>query len=262
MLTTRFVQVGLARLAVHTIGQGPLTVLLHGYPLDHRMWFETLHSPLAQRRTLCAIDLRGHGDSPWAGDESHTMEQHADDTAAVIRELGGPADVVALSMGGYAALALWERHPQLVRRLALVDTRAVADTEDGKKMREVAMRNVVADGRRWLSDQMVPKLVSAQASTTVRGRLQTMIEGTAVETILADLQGMRQRPDRRSVLPTITVPTLVVAGEQDVLTPPSEARSMADAIPGAELCIVPGAGHMVPIEAPEPFVQALLAFLG
>lgn len=262
MLTTRHIQVGHARIAVHCSGSGPLTVLVHGYPLDHRMWLETLQGPLQQRRTLCAIDLRGHGQSPWAGDTAHPMELFASDLAAVIGELGGKADVVALSMGGYATLALWANHPQVVRSLALVDTRANADTEEGKGLREAAMQSVIANGRRWLADQMLPKLVAAQASGTVRGRLQTMIEGTAVETILADLQGMRERPDRRELLPTITVPTLVVAGEQDVLTPPSEAKAMAEAIPGSKLVIVPGAGHMLPMEAPAEFGVALGDFLG
>ena len=77
-----------AHIAVHLRGQGPLCVLLHGYPLDHRMWLDVLHSPLAERRTLCAIDLRGHGQSPWAGDTTHTMELLASDVAAVIRKIG------------------------------------------------------------------------------------------------------------------------------------------------------------------------------
>lgn len=262
MLTTRQIQVGNARIAVHCAGSGPLLLLVHGYPLDHRMWFEVLHGPLPQRRTVCAVDLRGHGDSPWAGDEEHGMDLFAGDIAAVIDELGGRADVVALSMGGYAALALWANHPRTVRSLALVDTRANADSEEGRNLREAAMQSVIAHGRRWLTDQMLPKLVAGKASSTVRGRLQTMIEATAVETILADLQGMRQRPDRRSMLPSITVPTLVAVGEQDVLTPPSEAKAMADAIPGARLVIVPGAGHMLPMEAPAELGQALADFLG
>src|SRR5262249_20648013 len=139
MSDTRFVEVGRARLAVHSTGRGPPAILVHGYPLDHRMWFDVQASALAQQRTLIAVDLRGHGESAWAGDHVHAMELFADDLAAVIESTGaGAADVVALSMGGYAALALCERHPTRVRSLALVDTRASADSEAGKAGRQAA----------------------------------------------------------------------------------------------------------------------------
>lgn len=263
MIETRTIPVGNARIAVHIVGRGPLAVLVHGYPLDHRMWLEVLHSDLANDRTLCAIDLRGHGCSPWAGDAAHAMELFADDIAAVIRTLGdGTADVVALSMGGYAALALCERHPEVLRSLALVDTRAGADTPEGMAARAAMAQNVVLHGRRWLSDQMLQKLVAADCDLPVRARLQSMIEGTAVETILADLEGMRDRKNRRVVLKQIAVPALVVVGSLDVLTPPSDAEAMQKDIAGATLVVVPDAGHMVPMERPVEFVAELAKFWG
>ncbi len=268
MIETRTIVVDDACIAVHRTGTGPLAVLVHGYPLDHRMWLDLLRGPLAAHRTLCAVDLRGHGQSPWAGDATHTMERFADDLAAVIRTLDdahhgdGTADVVALSMGGYAALALQERHPDAVRSLALVDTRAGADTPEGKAARAATAQSVVQHGRRWLADQMLPKLVAADCPALARARVQSMIEATAVETILADLDGMRDRKNRRVVLAQIAVPTLVVVGSLDVLTPPSDAEAMAKAIPGAQLCVVSGAGHMVPIERPAEFAQELARFWG
>ncbi len=263
MIETRAIAVDGATLAVHRCGHGPLAVLVHGYPLDHRMWLDLLHSPLAARRTLCAVDLRGHGASTGTADRVHTMERFADDLAAVIRTLSDDtADVVGLSMGGYAALALQERAPALVRSLALVDTRASADTPEGKAARAAAAQNVVLHGRRWLADQMVPKLVAAGADATVRARLQTMIEATPVETILADLEGMRERKNRRVVLPQIAVPTLVAVGALDVLTPPSDAEAMHKEIAGSQLVVVADAGHMVPMEKPAEFAAALAAFWG
>jgi pimeloyl-ACP methyl ester carboxylesterase len=263
MLTTTTIDVGLARLAVHTTGQGPPAVLIHGYPLDHRMWLDVLASPLAQQRTLCAVDLRGHGASPWAGDDAHAIELFADDVAAVIASLpAAAADVVALSMGGYVALALYERHPGRVRSLALVDTRAAADGETGKAGRQAAMEAAVTSGRRALAEAMIERLVPAEADLLVKARIATMIEGLPVETIIADLRGLRDRADRNWLLPKIAVPVLVVVGERDTLTPPSEARTMASAIPGARFVIVPGAGHMVPIEAPDVLVRELGAFWG
>jgi pimeloyl-ACP methyl ester carboxylesterase len=263
VIETRSIAVGTVRLAVHICGTGPLAVLVHGYPLDHRMWTELLHGPLVHKRTLCAVDLRGHGHSPWAGDAVHSMEQLADDVAAVIRTLGdGSADVVALSMGGYVALALCEQHAATVRTLTLVDTRAGADTPEGKTARAAMATNVIQRGRRWLADQMLPKLVADDAQPIVRARLQTMIEESAVETIVADLAGMRERKNRRVVLAQIEAPTLVVVGSRDVITPTADAETMAKEIAGAQLLVVDGAGHMVPMERPDEFTAELGRFWG
>lgn len=269
MIETRFVDVDGARLSVHLRGEtarglahGGLALFVHGYPLDARMWLDAMRSPLGELRALCAVDLRGHGQSAWNGDEAHTMERFADDLAAIARTLSDdPVDVVALSMGGYAALAFAERHPQLVRTLALVDTKATADTDAAKEGRLAAARGVVEHGRRWLCEQMLQKLVPADAPAFVRARLQSMIERTPVETILADLKGMAQRPDRTQVLRHATFPVLACAGALDALTPPSDARAMAEAT-GARgsLAIVDGAGHMLPMEKPAEFAAAIAAF--
>ncbi len=225
------------------------------------MWLDVLASPLAQQRSLLALDLRGHGHSPWAGDGSHSMELFADDVAAVIESVGaGPADIVAMSMGGYAALALYERHAGRVRSLTLVDTRPGADNDSGRAGRQAAMEAAVTSGRRALAEAMIERLVPTDADLLVKGRLASMIEGLPVETIIADLRGLRDRADRTWLLPRIAVPTLVVVGERDTLTPPSEARQMASAISGARLVVVPGAGHVVPLEAPDVLVRELGAF--
>lgn len=261
MVDTRFVEVGGARLAVHTAGQGTPAILIHGYPLDHRCWLDVLTSPLAAGNTLVAIDLRGHGGSPWAGDAAHAMELFADDVAAVIDTLGlGAAHVVGLSMGGYVVLALWERHPQVVRSVALVDTRSAADTGQGKAARDAAMSTVVGSGRRLLAQGMIERLVADGTDLLVKARVATMVESLAVETIVADLRGMRDRVDRTRLLSTIAVPALVVVGERDTLTPPDEAGEIARAIPGARLVVVPASGHLVPIEAPDVLVRELDRF--
>jgi len=269
VIETRHVDVDGARLAVHLrgetargIAQNGVALFVHGYPLDARMWLDAMRSPLGEARTLCAVDLRGHGQSAWAGDEVHSMERFADDLAAIARTLcDDPVDIVALSMGGYAALAFAERHPQLVRSLALVDTKATPDTDAAKEGRKAMARGVVEHGRRWLCEQMLQKLVPADAPAFVRARLQSMIERTPVETILADLAGMAQRPDRMHALRAATFPVLACAGALDALTPPSDARAMADAA-GARgsLAIVDGAGHMLPMEKPADFAAAIAAF--
>lgn len=265
-METRFVALPDTHLAVHLAGRGPLVVLLHGYPLDHRMWLDLMRSPLAQHHTFAAIDLRGHGESPWCGDPVHTMDRFADDVAAVIHTIGeGPVDVVGLSMGGYVAQALWARHHRLVRSLALIDTRAQADDDAARAGRDAAIRTVVEQGRAAISSQTPGKLLAPRDPADAHGlllraRLQTMIEALPTETIVADLRGLRDRPDRRTMLATITVPVLVVVGEHDAITPPAEGRAMAAAIPGARCVVVPGCGHLTPIEDPAAFARELGAF--
>jgi pimeloyl-ACP methyl ester carboxylesterase len=251
-----------ARIAVHATGAGPLAVLLHGYPLDHRMWDAVRHGELAQRRKLAAIDLRGHGSSPSAGDDAHAMERFADDVAAVVEALApdGRADVVGLSMGGYTALAFAERHPQRLRSLALVDTRAAADAPAARAARDAAIAVATAQGAAAIADAMLPKLLAPGGDPTVAAALRAMIAGTPVATIVADLRGLRDRADRTALLPTLQAPTLVVVGEHDAITPPAEAAAMAAAIPGARLVVAPGAGHMTPMEQPAAFAAALAAF--
>jgi len=247
-----------ARVTVHTRGQGPLAVLVHGFPLDHRMWLDVMHGPLAQNRTLCAVDLRGHGDSPWCGDGVHTMERFADDVAAVIKTLGdGQADLAGLSMGGYVALALMDRHPELVRTLVLSNTRATADNDEQKQGREAAIETVATQGRSAVCDAMLPKLLAPGADALVRAQLRTMIEGTPVESIVADQRGLMQRADRREGLANIKVPTMIVAGEHDALTPVADAEVMRDGILGARLEVVKGTAHMTPMEAPKAWSDAV-----
>ena len=267
MITTRTVDIpATARgratsLQLISAGHGPAALLLHGYPLDHRMWQDTLHGPLAQRRTLLCPDLRGHGRSPGSGDAVHTMELLADDAAAVIRACSDePVDVVGLSMGGYVALALWALHPELVRSLVLTNTRAGADSDAAKAGRRASIATVLEHGRAAIAQAMLPKLLAPGADALLPARVRTMIEAVPIEAIVADLRGLMERADRTSMLGTITVPTLVVVGDQDPITPPSEAQLLANGIAGAQLCIVPGAAHMTPMEQPDAFAAALGAF--
>jgi pimeloyl-ACP methyl ester carboxylesterase len=247
-----------ARLAVHVAGSGPLAVLVHGYPLDHRMWLDTLHGPLAQRRTLATLDLRGRGDSSPSADGTHTMELLAHDVAAVIRSLAdGAVDVVGLSMGGYVAFALWQHAPKLVRSLVLANTRPVADSPDARAGRDASIATVVDQGRRALASAMIPKVLAPNADGWLRARVLAMIEDTPTETIVADLRGLKERPDRQALLPTISVPALVVTGEHDAIATPAESTAMAKAIPRAQFAVVPGCAHLVPMEAPAAFAAAV-----
>ncbi|MFN3244616.1 MAG: alpha/beta fold hydrolase [Planctomycetota bacterium] len=256
MIETRIVDIATApegqrpaRIAVHLRGHGPLAVLIHGFPLDHRMWLEVMHGELSRRRTLCAVDLRGHGQSPWRGDPVHTMQRLADDVAHVIRSLGDePADVCGLSMGGYVAFALHRQHRELVRSLVLSNTRAAADSDAQRAGRDAAIATVATKGRSAIADGMLPKLLAPGADPLHQAQLRTMIEGLPAETIVADQRGLQQRDDRSNELPGFSIPTLVVTGDQDAITPLEEAERWAPQIPGARLEVIAGTGHMSPLE--------------
>lgn len=253
---------GAATLVAHTAGRGPLVLLLHGYPLDHRMWLDVLRSPLAERRTLVALDQRGHGHSPAPGDASHTMERLAADAAAVLDAFGvAAADVVGLSMGGYVALALAAAFPQRVRSLVLANTRAGADGDAARAGRDTAIRTALEQGRAAIAQAMLPKLLAKDADAVLTARVRTMIEATPVETVVADLRGLRDRPDRTSLLPRLTMPTLAIAGELDPITPPAELQAIAAGVPGGRCVVVPAAAHLVPMEQPAAFLRELTAFL-
>lgn len=246
-------------------GTGPVVVLLHGFPLSRAMWDAQVRTLAASHRVL-APDLRGHGESP-APDGVYTMEQMADDVAELLDRLGVAEPVVlgGLSMGGYVSLAFALKHPGRLKALILTDTRAAADTPEAARLREQTAQAVLRDGRTTtVVETMIPRLF---ARSTLRGRptlvsaMQEVMERTSPSGVAGALRGMACRPDRRGQLGEIAAPTLVVVGEEDVISPPEEARAIAEALPNGRLAVIPGAGHMAPYEDPEAFNAAVLAFL-
>ncbi|NNC93533.1 MAG: alpha/beta fold hydrolase [Acidimicrobiia bacterium] len=241
-------------------GRGALAVLIHGYPLDHTLWLNQL-SGLADLRRVVAVDLPGYGTSERVTGQPLTMEALAEDVAGLVESLEyEQADIVGLSMGGYVALALYEAYPALFRSLVLANTKAGADSEEGKAGREAQAQAVVADGRASLAAKLVGALLAPSHDLTAAARLRTMVEAAPVETIVASLRGMAARPDRTELLSRIEVPTLVISGEEDALIPPLDSHEMSSAITGSEFVVIPGAGHLGPIERPDAFSEALRSF--
>ena len=239
-------------------GEGRLAVFIHGFPLDHTVWLDQL-AGLGHVRRCVAVDLRGFGRSEPITDESLSMEMMADDVASLITALGEEnADIIGISMGGYVAMALWELRPAMVRSLTLLDTRSTADSPQARAARERTIEQVLEHGRTHLAGTLVPSMLGPEASPSVRARLRSMIEGTRYETMVAALEGMRDRPDRTAALKTLDVPALVVGGEHDPITPPAEIRQLADAIPGARSLVVRGAGHLPPLERSDKVNESII----
>lgn len=243
----------------HEQGDGPVALFLHGFPFDASMWAEQMDD-LAGLRRCVAIDLRGFGRSERSARPVLTMEDHADDLATFLTKTSVVAgvDLVGLSMGGYVALAFAQRYPDQVRSLALLDTRATADTEEARAGRDIAEALVVREGRSAFAATMIDALFAEEASPWMKARVRTMIEGTPTETIVAALEGMKQRPDRTQVMAHAQIPMAVIVGERDRWVSVDDAQRMAEST-GASFTVVPGAGHMTPIEQPGAVVSALRA---
>lgn len=236
-----------------------VVLLLHAFPLHAGMWEPQVRA-LSARFRVIAPDYRGLGQSHPAPAAS-TMELLAGDVVSLLRGLGvRRASVAGCSMGGYLAFELYRRAPELVRALALCDTRAGADTVEGRQARETFAHNALARGLSWVADDFCPKLLRPAPDPVVLARVKALaVEGTP-EGVAAAQRGMALRKDSVPTLSRIQVPTLVMVGEHDQLTPPSEAKALQAGIPGSRLSIIPGAGHLPNLEAPAVVSQQLGIF--
>jgi 3-oxoadipate enol-lactonase len=236
-------------------------VLLHGFPLDGRMW--PMREELARQRTVLAPNLPGFGGAgkpPRPG----TVGGYAEFVLAEAGRAGcDQAIYCGLSMGGYVVFELLRRAPERVAGVILCDTRAEADAPEGRVAREAAI-DLVERGRRaeflarFTSRLAAPPALADPAFCDLLG---AMGESASDDGLCAALEALRDRPDSRPLLPGIRVPTLVVVGEEDAVTPPALAEAMHRAIPGSRLALIPGAGHLAPMECPGPFTSVLLGFL-
>lgn len=245
-------------------GRGEAFVLLHGFPFDRSMWREQSEFLSASFRVI-APDLRGLGETPLGDVAAATMDEMAEDLAALLDALNvGRAVLGGLSMGGYVAFEFLRRFPGRVRALVLADTRPQADDDDGRRAREENARKVLREGMRPLVDSMLPKLLSAstrERRADVVKRVSAMMLAVRPEGAAAALRGMAVRRDQTELLSRIDAPTLILVGTEDAITPPSDASAMAAKIRGARLVRVEGAAHLSNVERPEEFNRALSNFV-
>ena len=242
-------------------GTGTPFVLLHGFPLDSRIWREQI-AALSDRFRVIAPDLRGFGQSK--SNDVFTMESLADDVHALLRDLQAlPCILGGLSMGGYVALAYAKKDPTDLRGLALIDTKAEGDTAEGKAGREKMMELARTQGTKAVAEQMMPKMLAQDADKTrpqVKRELDQIMNAQTPLTIEHALAAMRDRPDSVASLASIAVPTLVIVGEHDAITPPAGAEKMSTAIPKSTYVVIRGAGHMSAMEQPQQVTDALRRF--
>jgi pimeloyl-ACP methyl ester carboxylesterase len=250
-------------LAHADVGRGLPVVLLHAFPLNRTMWEPQIAALFGECRCI-APDLRGFGDSPRSG--PYSMDRYADDVVALLDALQIDRAVVGgLSMGGYIALALWRRHRNRIRALVLADTRSGADNDEGKQKRGELIALAQSEGSAAVADRQVTGLLgksTREKQPELVDRIRSIMAGESPDGIVGALEAMRNRPDSTPLLAGIDVPTLIVVGDEDVLTPPKEARAMHAAIRGSRLEVIPGAGHLSNLERPAAFNAALSDFVG
>ena len=232
------VSIGSRQLAYESVGSGPVLVLVHAFPFDRRMWRETAAALAGQRRVITP-DMRGFGLSDL-GSGGFSIADLADDVAALLDALKLPAATVGgMSMGGYVALAFARRHRDRLQSLILADTKAAADTPEARQGRQTAITLVENQGVPAMLERQIPRLLSASASESLRAEVRGLGAQPA-NAVIAAIRALRDRPDRTAELPEIAVPTLVVVGTEDALSPPGEARAMAAAMPDARVVEIPG----------------------
>lgn len=257
------VKCGDAEISFAVMGDGPAVVLLHAFPLNRAMW-RPVAERLATRYRVMLMDLRGHGESS-AGEGPATMEKHALDLARVCDEAKiGRAVFGGVSIGGYVLLEFWRRFRERVQGLMLVDSRAQADNETARAARLQAAEQVEKAGPTQYVESMIPKILG---ESTRRNRpdlaeaIEAMTRQMTAAGIAVVLRGMAARPDSLTTLPTISVPTLLLYGEEDQATPPSEGELMQAQISGALLRVLPRAGHVSVFEQADEAHQVIRTFL-
>ena len=244
-------------------GDGPPVVLIHGFPYNKSMWDDQVAALSGSHRVI-TYDLRGHGDS-GATEEPYTMEMLADDLHILVESLSlGEVALGGFSMGGYVALAFARQYPEHLAKLMLLDTRHLPDSDQAKEGRENLAKQVEADGVGGVAEGLPARMLTEATVSNrpeVAAKASDMIRAAAPAGVAGAARGMALRRDQTDMLGGISVPTLVVVGDQDGITPPADAEAMAAAIPNATLVTIADASHLSNLDKPDEFNRALVDFL-
>lgn len=257
---SRSVVVNGVRLAFDDVGRGPAVLFVHGFLLDRTLWHNQLAALDGWRRI--APDLRGLGRSE-APERGYGMDVYADDLAKLLDALGlERAVLIGLSMGGYIAFQFLRRHRDRVAALVVLDARAEADTAERRADRDAMINRIRTRETEALVDELGSDFLAEQASRSAADRLAAMINRARVPGIVGALEAMRDRPDSRPLVRSVTnVAKLFVIGQHDSRTPRASMRAIANQAPDSRFMIIPGAGHLPPIERPAETTAVLRRFL-
>ena len=254
---------GDAQISYEVLGEGPPVVLLHPFPANHELWLSAAPQ-LASRYRVILPDLRAHGGS-GVGEGPATMAKHAVDLSRVLDDARvGRAAFAGVSIGGYVLFELWRRNRDRVSSLTLIDTKSSPDTPEGRAGRLQSAADVLERGVEPFVESMLPKLLgetTRHARPDLVEAARKMMLKMSPEDISLVLKGMAERPDSTPTLKTITVPTLILVGDEDTLTPVADAELMKQNISGSQMKIISKAGHYSVWEQSEEAAKVLRQFL-
>ena len=252
-----------ARISYWTVGSGPAIVLLHPFPANHEFWMPVAET-LSKRYRVILPDLRGHGESE-PGTGAATMEKHVRDVVRICeQEKVKRAVFMGCSIGGYILFEFWRRERARVVALGSCDTRASADTPQGRADRLKSAEDVQQKGPAEFIEQQARKLVGKTTQQTrpdVFDRAHAMMKKMTVAGIVNVQRGMAERPDSIPTLKTINVPTFIFVGEEDIVTPPADSELMHREIAGSKLARIAQAGHYAAYERPQEVAPLLRGFV-
>lgn len=238
-------------------------LFVHGFPFNLEMWEPQMRA-LPNHFRAIAYDIRGHGQSD-VGDGQYSIEFFVDDLIALLDHLVVSKTIICgLSMGGYIALRAIERHPDRFNGIVLCDTKSEPDSNESKVKRAVSLKSLKTNGIQQFADGFVKSVL---AETTLRSnqsvvqKVKAMIEANSPIGIGGTILALACRTDTTATLSKLSIPTLLLCGEHDALTPPGDAEFMHQRIKGSELHIIPDAAHLSNMENPTFFSDKLVSFL-
>ena len=257
------VRSGDAELFYEVQGAGFPVVLLHPFPVSHEFWFPLLPM-LSSRYRVLLPDLRAHGRSS-IGEGAATMTKHAEDLRQLLKtESISKAVFVGVSIGGYILFEFWRRFREQVTAFVLANTRATADNEEGRTRRLKSIEDVQNHGPAGFLDAQIQNLIGETTRKNrpdIAAEARRMMNSMRAENIAAVQRGMAERPDSVATLKNVTVPTLVIAGSEDAVSPLSDAELMRSNIPNTQLEIIDRAGHYAAFEYPQITGRMIRQFL-
>lgn len=243
-------------------GETPI-IFVHGFPFDKSSWAPQMAFMKKTNRVI-AYDIRGFG-ATTSGKPAASMRVYADDLVKFMDNMGiSKAIVCGLSMGGYIVLNAVQRYPERFKALILSDTQSIADTEEARKKRYQTIEQIKTDGLAVFTEGVIKNVFCADSRMhrkEVIHSVKEVVLSTSPETIIAGLTALAERADMTSSLKDITIPTLIICGKEDAMTPPNQAEALHIAIKNSVLQIIENAGHLSNLEQSDAFNKHLAGFI-
>jgi pimeloyl-ACP methyl ester carboxylesterase len=240
------------------VGKGEPLVLIHAFPTDERLW-EPQRAGLKQHFRVITLDLWGFGKSEPVDGKAVTMAEYADEVKQLLDQLQIQKAIIGgESMGGYIALAFFEKYTDSVSGLVLSDTQSIADSDEAKAKREATAVDVLEHGTAKLISGFIPKALTPKASDQTQRFLQNILESQSNTAVASALRGMALRRDTSKLLADTELPVLILTGDQDALISPEQSKNMHQLAKNSKLVVIANAAHLSNLEQPEQWNQAVV----